>query len=384
MKSAYNATQVLSLWLLKVVSRWQQHNLITPEQKEAIAREFKVPFYHPNLMIRILLFIATLMALSGVTGLVFLLFADVGESGLFILSMLYGIASFVVLEIMFIKRNHYKSGVTEAILYHACGFTIVGVAGLYDFNNLYLTLLVCILVFTWAAIRYLDLVTTLAALLSFGYLLFYFCYEQGGIIQLIIPFVFMVVFSGGYLLSRQVKQHDSLWRDNLLVVEATSLLVVYLSTNYGVVRELSINLMEIEVLPGEDIPFAYVFYFLTAVMPIACLYFGIKLKDTVLLRISLVVLAATVFTFKYYFLTIDTEILITLAGVVLIGISVALMRYLKTDKHGFTRKPLLSKSAEGMNLEAFVISQTLGGNQTTNGETGGGGESGGGGATTSF
>lgn len=384
MKSAYHATQVLSLWLLKVVSRWQQHNLITPEQKEAIARECKVPFYHPNLMIRILLFIATLMALSGVTGLVFLLFADVGESGLFILSMLYGIGSFVVLEIMFIKRNHYKSGVTEAILYHACGFTIVGVAGLYDFNNLYLTLLVCILVFTWAAIRYLDLVTTLAALLSFGYLLFYFCYEQGGIIQLIIPFVFMVVFSGGYLLSRQVKQHDSLWRDNLLVVEATSLLVVYLSTNYGVVRELSINLMEIEVLPGEDIPFAYVFYFLTAVMPIACLYFGIKLKDTVLLRISLVVLAATVFTFKYYFLTIDTEILITLAGVVLIGISVALMRYLKTDKHGFTRKPLLSKSAEGMNLEAFVISQTLGGNQTTNGETGGGGESGGGGATTSF
>lgn len=385
MISAYNAAYVLSLWLLKEVKSWKKHTLITSAQQEAITKEYPVPFYHPNLMIRMLLFIATLLALSGVTGLFFLLFADVGESGLFVLSAVYGVGSFIVLEKVFIKKNHYKSGVTEALLYHACAFTILGIAGFYDFDYLYLTLILCLLVFAWAAIRYLDLITTLAGLFSFGFLLFYSCYEQGGIIELIIPFVFMILFFGLYLFSRQLKQRYSLsvWRNNLLVIEAVSLLVVYLSTNYGVVREFSINLMEIEILPTEDIPFANVFYVLTAAIPLACLYLGIRLKDIVLLRVSLVGLAATAFTFKYYFLTIDTEWLLTLAGGILIGISIAVMRYLKADKHGFTRKPLL-RSAEGMNLEAFVISQTLGGNQTNQGETGGGGESGGGGATTSF
>lgn len=385
MKSAYNAAYVLSLWLLKEVRSWKKHTLITTAQQETITKEYPVSFYHPNLMIRVLLFIATLLALSGVTGLFFLLFADVGESGLFVLSAVYGLGSFIVLEKVFIKKNHYKSGVTEALIYHACAFTILGIAGFYDFDYLYLTLILCLLVFAWAAIRYLDLITTLAGLFSFGFLLFYSCYEQGGIIELIIPFVFMILFFGLYLFSRQLKQRYSLsvWRNNLLVIEAVSLLVVYLSTNYGVVRELSINLMEIEILPTEDIPFANVFYVLTAAIPLACLYLGIRLKDIVLLRVSLVGLAATAFTFKYYFLIIDTEWLLTLAGGILIGISIAVMRYLKADKHGFTRKPLL-RSAEAMNLEAFVISQTLGGNQTNQGETGGGGESGGGGATTSF
>jgi hypothetical protein len=178
MKSAYNHLWVYNLAVIKETKRWAKHNYIADEQFVKISEGYKVPFYHPNLIIRILLFVATLLAISGVTGLFFLFVADAGTVGISTMCIVYGIGSFVVLEKFFIKKNHYKSGVTEAILYHACGFTIGGIAGLNDFDNTQLLLIACLVVFSFSAIRYLDLITTLAAIASFAALLFYNCFES--------------------------------------------------------------------------------------------------------------------------------------------------------------------------------------------------------------
>jgi phosphoribulokinase len=55
-----------------------------------------------------------------------------------------------------------------------------------------------------------------------------------------------------------------------------------------------------------------------------------------------------------------------LAGAILIGIAIALMHYLKSVRNGFTRENLLSEKWQSMNAEAFIISQTMGGNQSVN------------------
>lgn len=62
------------------------------------------------------------------------------------------------------------------------------------------------------------------------------------------------------------------------------------------------------------------------------------------------------------------------------------MRYLKEMRAGFTRENLMASKWGTMNVEALLISQTMGGNQPGNitTDTGGGGDSGGGGASTSF
>ncbi len=45
-------------------------------------------------------------------------------------SIMYGVSSFVMLDRFFItNHDHYKSGLTEALLYHSCLFTIAGVCG---------------------------------------------------------------------------------------------------------------------------------------------------------------------------------------------------------------------------------------------------------------
>ncbi len=75
-----------------------------------------------------------------------------------------------------------------------------------------------------------------------------------------------------------------------------------------------------------------------------------------------------------------------MAGSVLMGIAIVLMRYLKTIRRGFTGEDIISSKWANMNLEALVISQTMGGNQTnvTQTTTGGGGSFGGGGSSESF
>lgn len=389
MKSAYNHPWVYNLAVIKETKRWAKHNYITDAQFVKISEGYKVPFYHPNLIIRILLFVATLLALSGVTGLFFLFVADAGTVGISTMCIVYGIVSFVVLEKFFISKNHYKSGVTEAILYHACGFTIGGIAGLSDFDSTQLLIIACLVVFSFSAIRYLDLITTLAAIAALVALLFYNCFEAEGIFKQIIPFVFILSFSAIYFFTKKVQKISNLnvWSNNLLLVEAISLVLIYISGNYLVVRELSVNLMDLELIEGADIPFALLFYFFTVFIPLIFLYVGIMNKDMVLLRVSLLVLACSVFTFKYYYSLGHTEITLTLAGVFLIGITIALMHYLKSVRNGFTRENLLSEKWQSMNAEAFIISQTMGGNQTVNqddGQAGGGGDSGGGGATTGF
>ncbi len=122
----------------------------------------------------------------------------------------------------------------------------------------------------FAAFRYLDLITTVAATGSLAGILFYNCFEAGGIFKQVIPFVFIFSFSVIYFLVRKLKSQNDLkiWGNNFLVLEIICLLLIYASGNYLVVRELSVNLMDLHLEEGEDIPFAFLFYLLTVAVPI--------------------------------------------------------------------------------------------------------------------
>jgi len=389
MKSAYNQEWIYNLQVIKQAKLWLKRGLIQPEQFTAIHDSYRTALFHPNFAIRILLFIATLIATSGMSGLVMLVFSGVGEIVIGIVCILFGVAAFIILERAFIKNSHYKSGVTEGIAYMACGFVIVGVAMLGDFENIIVIQLICLVVFACAAYRYLDLILTLAFMVTLSWMIFYHCFETGGIFKSIIPFVFMVTFSAGYLVIQKFNKRDDLklLSDNLLILEVCCLMLVYAGGNYLIVRELSVSMMNLTLTPDEDIPFAFLFYFFTVAIPIIYLLAGIRSKDKVLLRVSLVALAFSVFTFKYYYSFGHPEITLMVAGAISSLVAILLMRYLKEMKKGFTSENILTSAWANLNVEAFIISQTMGGNQpekTEMKEMGGGGSSGGGGASTSF
>ncbi|HEY8936990.1 MAG TPA: hypothetical protein VIM65_17305 [Cyclobacteriaceae bacterium] len=386
MKIAYNEIGVYNLSVLKETKRWFKHGLISAEQSESIKAAYQTSLFNPNLMIRILLFVASALGLAGVTGILVLLSMDSSENIIPWLCIFYGLGSLFFLELVFIKGNHhYKSGVNEALLYHSLGFFLGGILAL-EINEHFIAV-IGFIVFSIAAIRYLDLICTLCAIASLCGFIFFELNEAGGWFQALIPFAFILIFIPIYFFAKRArgKQALRLWYDNLLAVEAVSLLLVYAGGNYFVVRELSVEMMNLYLEEGQDIPFAIVFYILTAVTPIAYLYSGIKKKDKVLIRVSLLLLALSAFTFKYYFSLGHPEISLTIAGAVLLLITLWLLNYLKVMRNGYTRENIMSEKWGDANVEAFVISQTLGGNQMPDRiETGGGGQFGGGGSSESF
>jgi uncharacterized membrane protein YgcG len=137
---------------------------------------------------------------------------------------------------------------------------------------------------------------------------------------------------------------------------------------------------------GQDIPFAGVFYGLTILLPVIYLLKGIRNKNVVLLRIGMVVTAFSIYTFHHYYSLGPPEIILTIAGSVLLILAVLLIRYLKTIRHGFTGENILSEKWAGMNVQAFLVSQTMGGNQVSVDTKfkGGGGDFGGGGSSGDF
>ena len=109
---------------------------------------------------------------------------------------------------------------------------------------------------------------------------------------------------------------------------------------------------------------------------------GIRKKNVVLLRVSLLVLAFSVFTFKFYYSIGHHEITLTVGGAILLITGVWLTNYFKAMRNGFTRENMLEEKWGNMHLEGFVISQTMGGNTVAEqGFKGGGGSFGGGGAS---
>lgn len=386
--SAYNTEWLKNLQVVKETKTWMNADVITKEQFDTISSQYPSSFFHPNIMIRILLFIATLIALSGVTGLLALIISDVDEDSFPFLTTLYGGISFIFLDRIFIRKmNHYKSGVTEALIYHATGFVVAGVAWFLEMSpgiSLAFSAIFCALV----AYRYHDLILTAVAIMCFCSFVFYELYEIGDIGQQIIPVAFIIIFSGAYFLVRKIKSRKNafLWEDCLILFEAISLIIIYAAGNYFVVRELSVSMLDLYLEEGQDIPLAFLFYALTVIIPVVYLYVAIRKRDIVLLRVSLAVLAFSVFTFKYYFSLGHPEITLTSAGAVLIIVALLVSRYLRTPRDGFTREKVLSEKWAESNPEAFVISQTLGGNKIVPDESfqGGGGDFGGGGASGSY
>lgn len=387
MIAAYNLVSLKNLLVQKEVKGWMKQALITPEQNAVIQKEYPCQFYHPNILIRVALFAATLLGLFGATGLLILLMDAFSENTFASAAVFAGFCAIGMLEIFVGTKSHFKSGVTEALLYYAEGFIIGGLMILFETSETQAAYIMLI-IFSVAAIRYLDLISTLCAVLSFAYIIFFTCYNIGGLAQQIIPFVMILTFGSIYFLIRRFKQQDAFqpWYDALLIIESVSLLIVYCGGNYFVVRELSIEMMGLYLEDGQDIPFAFIFYALTIIIPIAYLYFGIKRKDIVLIRVSLIVIAFSVLTFKYYFSLGHPEITLTIAGIILIGISLLLLNYLKVIRSGFTRENHLPEKWADMNVEAIVISQTLGGNEIKVGDAPvqSGGDFGGGGSSDSF
>jgi hypothetical protein len=300
----------------------------------------------------------------------------------------FGICIYGVLELM-VSNRHYRSGVDDALLWMAAACIIGGINALAPvaaLTNALLVFLMAVILF----LRFTNTVMAAIAALALLAILFFTLIRLGEVAKAITPFVIMLGSGLLYFFSRQLLASGK-WKhytNGLILVSITTLICFYAAGNYFVVREASIAMFGLALKEGQGIPFGWLFWLFTVAIPIVYIFRGIQKKDAVLLRVGLLLVAAIVFTVRYYYHLIPAEIAMVLGGVVFIALSYALIKYLHEPKYGFTYKEQLDKNLmDKLQVESLVIAQTFSGTNLPNAVTGtqfGGGTGSGGGAGGEF
>ncbi len=384
---AYNKTWLNNLFVREEVEKAYELDCISKEERDKAWLAFPSMFYSPNIFIRIGLFLLTVVVMLFSFGLFSLMFLTGIEKTIGGLLIFFAMICIAGLEVVIHNKKHYQSGIDTALmwggaiaLFSGIGFTN-DLSGLANACIIFMIALVCVL-------RYAD--TGMAALcfISLLAIIFFFCGRIGGTAKAILPFIVMTISVVVYVLAKKISDSKSfnVYRSCVVYVEIISLFTLYAAGNYWVVRETSNEMFNLNLQPGQTIPFGFIFWIFTIFIPLIYLFRGIQKKDVVLIRVGLLLVAAIVFTIRYYHAILLPEIAMVLAGGVMIIFAWALTRWLASPKYGFTAEELRSKNAFGnMQIESLILAETFSQQpQPTSGTQFGGGSFGGGGSSGEF
>lgn len=391
----YNKTWLENLHVRKQANTWFRQHLISKEEKEKIEQTHEVGFYSPSFWMSLGLFFFTTIAISSASGFITFFIASSGmteETGFQTIGFLLGISCLFMAENYKQKEHFFHAGTDNALLYAGISFLVGNLFWMLTGSEstggssltvgFFFSFLIC----SFATARYADIVTAIVAFLSWFLFLFFCCGKLGDLVKALLPFISLANAIGIYLLAKKwnADKTNIYWGSCFAIIEAAALLMAYISVNYFVVREMSAVMFDLALAEGEDIPFAALFYFFTFAIPVFYIFWGLKTKDRLMLRMALLLVIVSILTIRHYHSILPIETAMTIGGFILLGISYFLIRYLQTPKHGLTYQ----NEEEGnrlLNLEGILIAQTFGGAHKPNTDPNfGGGSFGGGGASGGF
>lgn len=377
---AYSKKSLDNLQTVEAIDDARRKRLITLDEYAVSMNAHRIGLYSPNLFIRIGLFVATCLMVFFSMGFVYLVMPTN-----FVTSLLYGLVVYGALEYFVRMKKHYRSGVDDALLWFSLSTIAVSLLVWTNMNQLPAVVTVFILSL-YGSLRFANSVMSAVAFISFVLVIFYALSPFGNFAKAILPFVVMIVSLVTYWLSHSNRKKFSLrhYRYCLLMIEFLSLITAYASVNYFVVTELSIAMFGLPA--NATLPGSFLFWIATYTFPAVYIARGLYKKDALLLRTGLLLVVATVFTFRYYYSLAPIEQVMTVGGLLMIGVAYFAIRYLTVPRNGVVDLiPEEAPTIDEKHLESLVVAETFKPETILDqGFKFGGGSAGGGGATGQF
>jgi len=334
---------------------------INKEQRAIIRKELPSFKIQRNILVRLAFFLLGAFLYLSICGVITLIGIS-GENTFFkICCYLFAGVGVLGAEYL-ISQKYYRHGLDDAfilgiLLNIGCG--IVFTTDAYDIMLIPAVTVAIVSFLTYY--RYLHLLSMLVFCMACAAVLFFGMIElQYG--EQVLPFVTMLVAAGFYFFTK--KRISSLTKkyfyNGLLLANSFCLIVFYLSCNYLVVRELSIELLGYE-MRDKEIPLWYFFYFMTFTVPVFYLYQALKTKDRIMLWISFLSIAFSIYTVRVYHSVLPIEVALTLGGLVLFAIAWFSIQKLKNKETGLTFKPdRINNSNAFLNAETLIVASSFG------------------------
>jgi uncharacterized membrane protein YgcG len=383
---AYNKTYLQNIRIQEQTETAYAHNLISKVENDTIHSKYQAHFYTPNFFIRIGLFLLTLVIASFSFGLFALIFMSAIESIIEGMTIFFALAIYAALELMVQRKNHYQSGVDDALLWLSAAMLFAGISFSVNAGALANCVLAFVISF-YATLRFADRVMSIAAYFALLGVAFFTFDQFGGIVKAVLPFILMAASAAIYFGINYFKQQPGLknYDPCFSIIRIAALLSFYAAGNFYVVKELSSRMYHLPAGNTTPIPFGWLFWAFTFIIPISYIASGIQKKDAIFLRTGMLLIAAIVFTVRYYYAIAPPEVLMVIGGIALLVISYAIPQYLKEQKFGFNNAMTnVENKEEKLQIESLVIAETFSQQAAAETTKFGGGSFGGGGASSDF
>jgi hypothetical protein len=386
---AYNKKWLANLRLKDVLKKDEAAGRITVGEFKAIMEKYPAGFYTPGILARAGFFIITCIVVLFGYGLIAIMAAsaDVFDSPGF--AIFLGIVSYAGLELMVNIKHHYRSGVDDALLFlSACMFMTgltMAFSGFGNYGNYTALYGIAFLLLFGLGVRFSDMLMAAACCACFFAFIFSFWTRVIPSGMSTVPFTIMITAAGIYWLSYANRTKFADHQNCLLIAQLVSLLTLYAAGNYYIIQKLS---DELHGQVNSAVPFGSFFWVWTIMVPFVYVGFGIRKKDTILLRTGLLLTAAAVITFRTYFHVLPLDMVLTIGGALLLGIAYGIIRYLKTPKYGFTyAEPEDEYMIDRLKVESLLVAESFSSHATAPADNGvkfGGGDFGGAGSSGNF
>lgn len=280
------------------------------------------------------------------------------------------------------RQNYFQHGLDDAFILSLQLCLCIGIG--LTFENTLGSFITLIFIGFFCSVRYVHTISALVSCIGILLTIFYAITEYKIIDAIYLPFIGFLLAISLFIISKKIIQKSEfyIYRNAIQVVQIFSFLLIYFSLNYLVVRQLSEELLNIVVNKNEDIPFAFVFYIFTFLIPICFLYFSLRNKDRILFYISILTFVFSIFTIRYYYSILPIEIALTIGGIILFLLSYFTIRFLKNKETGITfLTDRNSNKSDFIDAQALIINSQIdikNEGPQQNMEFGGGGFSGGG------
>ena len=358
---AYNKEWLKNLMIREEASNAFHEYCIEESELNAINNKYPIQFYTPQYFIGIGLFLLTIIILFFSFGVLALLFMDSFERVIGGLAIFFGMLTYAGLEYMAQTKKHYRSGVDDALLWVAAISISGGVIHLTGSGEL-ISCVIAFIICLYGVLRFTDRPMAVAAYVCLMGVFYYSITSMEVYGKMLAPFALMAVSGIIYFVATTIKNKDNnnLYHECLQVSRIITLLGFYCAGNYFVVRELSNEMLHLDLQDNQSIPFAWLFWICTITIPVVYLLVGIQGKDKMWIRTGLVLMVAAVLTIKYYYYIVAVETIMTVGGMALLGIVYGLSQYLKKPRFGFTgTDSSIHDKEEKIQVESLVVSETF-------------------------
>jgi len=243
---AYNKSWVDALIVKAFSKKLLQKQLLTESQYQLVKEKFFENFYTPNIFICIGLFFFTFILVSCSAALVIWVSIDYIKSASAAagLALFLSFAMLISLEFIIKSLRHYNSGVDNAFLYIASISFVTGIFLVFidykEYKAVLPILIMCLVFFMSASIRYGDKILTILAFLCASGIIFRLVIMSESFLFSYMPFILFLFGLACYFFSINILK-KSIYRyrhAQMQTLKMCCLIFMYLFLNLSFIKDL--------------------------------------------------------------------------------------------------------------------------------------------------